>query len=182
MKHLLEKETVEPRFLVLRKQPRSLEKIARLDGEAQRLLMAAIIPIESEFVHVGDDPPCREVRLGPDHAAPGKAQILEALPHWRSGIALPLLVGIQGASDSLKLAEHLRNLARCCLAEIADSKIGFATAAVCTCTGDSELRIKREPSLGTSLASLDIAPCLAEEYVDERGFCRSLLQIRALGP
>jgi hypothetical protein len=74
------------------------------------------------------------------------------------------------------------HLAPGCLAEVADSKIGFATAAVCTCTGDSELRIKRKPGLGTSLAGLDVAPCLAEEYVDERGFCRSLLQIRALGP
>jgi len=132
MKHLLEKETVEPRLLGFRKQPRSLEKVARLDGEAQRLLMAAIIPVEPEFVHVRDDPPSGEDRLGPDHAAPGKAQIVETLAYRGSGIALPLLVGIQGASDSLKLAEHLRNLTRCCLAEVADSKIGFATAAVCT--------------------------------------------------
>jgi hypothetical protein len=81
MKHLLEKETVEPCFLGLGKQPRSLEKVGRLDGEAQRLLMAAIIPVEPEFVHVGDHPPCGEDRPGPDHAAPGKAQIVETFAH-----------------------------------------------------------------------------------------------------
>jgi hypothetical protein len=48
------------------------------------------------------------------------------------GVSLPLLIGIQGTADTLNLAEHLRSLARCCLAEVADSKIGFATAAVCT--------------------------------------------------
>jgi hypothetical protein len=174
MKHLSEKETIEPCFLGLGKQPRSLEKIARLDGKTQRLLMTAIIPVELEFVHVGDDPPCGEDRLGPDHAAPGKTQIVETLAYRGSGVSLPLLVSIEGTAYVFELAEHLRNLARCSLAEVADSKIDFANAAVCTCAGDSELRIKREPRLGTPLAGLDVAPCLAEEYVDERGFCRSL--------
>jgi hypothetical protein len=59
---------------------------------------------------LGDDLPSGEDRLGPDRAASGKAQMVEALVHRRPGIALPLLVGIKGASDVFKLAEHLRNL------------------------------------------------------------------------
>lgn len=55
---------------------------------------------ESAF-DLGDNPPSWEDRLGPDYAPPSKAQIVETLSYRGSGVSLPLLIGIQGASDSL---------------------------------------------------------------------------------
>ena len=57
---------------------------------------------------------------------------------WNASRALPSCSAAHArrpsvsTSDSLNLAEQLRSLARGCLTKVADSKIGLATAAVCT--------------------------------------------------
>jgi hypothetical protein len=158
MKHLLEEETVEPRLLCGAEQSRPLKKVTRLDREAQRLLVAAIVPVEPELVHIGDDPPGREDRLGTDHAAPREAQVIEALPDRRSRIALALLIGIEGTANILELAEHLRNSVGCTFAEIADREIGFAFSSVGSRAGDRKFRVERKPAFRSLLPALHIPP------------------------
>ena len=132
--------------------------------------MTAIIPIKPEFVHVGNDPPCREDRLRTDHATPGKGEVVETLAHRGTRIAFSLLVCVERAADILELGQHLRNLTDRCVIEIAHGKIGFARAAPGPCSGNRKLRIERETAVGPVMTGLHIAPCVPEESVDQCGF------------